>query len=620
MPSVKKPQPSPGQPGRRFGSWSPLIWIGIFVLSAYVFSLTSQKPAADISYTQFKSDIRAGKIAKVDLAPGIAKVTTKEEKTYQTGVPQIDDPELMELLSTHQVEVFAESDKPSTLVTILINILPWVLIFGFFFWSSRQMNRQLGGKGGGGAGGLFPNKGLERKFEISNSKATYADVAGCDQAKADLQEVIEFMRDPERFSKMGASLPKGILLMGPPGTGKTLLAKATASEAGVNFFSISGSEFIELYVGMGASRVRSLFERARQEAPSMIFIDEIDSIGRARGTGLGGGHDEREQTLNQILAEMDGFDTGEAVIVLAATNRPDVLDSALVRPGRFDRQITIDLPHKEAREKILAVHVKKVPLAKDVSLEAIARATVGFSGAQLKNLVNEAALLAARSKRSEVLAHDFSEARDKVLLGNPREEKFTDHDKKVTAIHEAGHALVALCTKDADPVRKVTIIPRGRALGFTEQSSEEDRFNLTKNYILGQIDILFGGRLAEEIIYNEITTGAESDLKRATKLARRMVSHWGMSETFGPQAFDQGADHPFLGKELTSARDYSEHTAQLIDQEVASILKDALKRVRSLLEANQEMLKEMGQNLFEKEILTQDDLKIYRDQLTLKAH
>lgn len=611
MPSVKKPQPT----GGRMGSWSPLIWISIFLISAYVFSLTNKKPNEIVSYTQFKSDVQEGKVSKVSLNSSEATVTTKDEKSYTTGVPPIDDPELMQLLTQNNVEVFAESERPSTMMTILVNLLPWVLIFGFFFWSSRQMNRQLSGKGGPGGGGLFPNKGLERKFEASQAKATYEDVAGCDQAKADLQEVIEFMRDPARFTKMGASLPRGILLMGPPGTGKTLLAKATASEAGVNFFSISGSEFIELYVGMGASRVRSLFERARAEAPSMIFIDEIDSIGRARGTGLGGGHDEREQTLNQILAEMDGFDTGEAVIVLAATNRPDVLDSALVRPGRFDRQITIDLPHKEAREKILKVHVRKVPLADEVSLEEIARMTVGFSGAQLKNLVNEAALLAARAKREKVTPHDFSEARDKVLLGNPREEKFTDHDKKVTAIHEAGHALVAMATKASDPVQKVTIIPRGRALGFTEQSAEEDRFNLTKTYILGQIDILFGGRLAEELIYNEITTGAESDLKRATKLARRMVSHWGMSDSFGPQAFDQGADHPFLGKEIGSARDYSEHTARLIDEEVAGILKDALARVRDILVKHQELLKRMGDHLFEKELLTNEDLKVYRDEL-----
>ena len=606
MPSVK-PTPEPRKPT----FWSPMLWLAIFAVSAYVFTLTSHKPGEKVAYTQFKQDVRSGKVAKVNLSSEEASVTGIDKKVYQTGLPSITDPELMPLLEEHHVEVFAESERPSTTMTILLNLLPWILIFGFFYWSSRQMNRQLGGKGGMGGGGLFPNKGLERKFEASKTKVNYSDVAGCDQAKVDLQEVVEFMKEPERFNKIGASLPRGVLLMGPPGTGKTLLAKATANEAGVNFFSISGSEFIELYVGMGASRVRSLFERARSEAPSMIFIDEIDSIGRARGTGLGGGHDEREQTLNQILAEMDGFDTGEAVIVLAATNRPDVLDSALVRPGRFDRQITIDLPHKEAREKILAVHVRKVPLGPDVSLESISRATVGFSGAQLKNLVNEAALLAARAKRDQVNALDFSEARDKVLLGNPREEKFTEHDKKVTAIHEAGHALVAMMTKDADPVRKVTIIPRGRALGFTEQSSQEDRFNLTRSYIIGQIDILFGGRLAEELIYSEITTGAENDLKRATKLARKMVSHWGMSESFGPQAFDQGSDHPFLGKELTTSRDYSEHTAQLIDEEVSHILKEAMKRVRQTLLENRDLLVKMGEQLFDKELLSESDLEVY---------
>lgn len=614
MPSVKQtPEP------RKNLGWSPLMWLVIFGFSAYVFTLTSEKPSTNVSYTQFKQNVRGNLVERVKLTSDEAIVTGTDKKVYQTGLPVIEDPELMGLLEKHKVEVFAESERPSTMMTILINLLPWVLIFGFFYWSSRQMNRQLGGKGGMGAGGLFPNKGLERKFEASKAKATYDDVAGCDQAKADLQEIIEFMREPDRFSKMGASLPRGVLLVGPPGTGKTLLAKATASEAGVNFFSISGSEFIELYVGMGASRVRSLFERARSEAPSMIFIDEIDSIGRARGTGLGGGHDEREQTLNQILAEMDGFDTGEAVIVLAATNRPDVLDSALVRPGRFDRQITIDLPHKEAREKILAVHVKKVPLDADVSLESMARATVGFSGAQLKNLVNEAALLAARGKREKVTSKDFSEARDKVLLGNPREEKFTDHDKKVTAIHEAGHALVAMATKGADPVRKVTIIPRGRALGFTEQSAEEDRYNLTRTYILGQIDILFGGRLAEELVYDEITTGAESDLKRATKLARKMVSHWGMSDNFGPQAYDQGTDHPFLGKELTSAKDYSEYTAQQIDEEVGRILKESMERVRATLKRHREVLEEMGDQLFDKELLSESDVKEFYQKVVAHA-
>jgi cell division protease FtsH len=422
-----------------------------------------------------------------------------------------------------------------------------------------------------------------------------------ESAKTELMEIVEFLKNPEKFHKLGAQIPKGVLLMGSPGTGKTLLARATAGEAGVPFFAINGSEFIQMFVGVGASRVRDLFQQARDNAPCIVFVDEIDAVGRMRGAGLGGGHDEREQTLNQILSEMDGFSPTESVIVMAATNRPDVLDAALLRPGRFDRHITIDRPTKEGRHQILKVHVRKVPLADDVDLAAVAASTIGFSGAELKNLVNEAALNAVRAGRNAVVADDFDVARDRILMGAKREEVLTEHERAMTAYHEAGHALLAWFLPDVDPVHKVTIIPRGRALGVTQLLPEEDRYHYGEKRMHAQMAMMLGGRAAEKLVFDEYSAGAEDDLKRATSLARRMVSHWGMSEKIGPVAFRQGEEHPFLGKEIHEAREFSEATAHLIDQEVQRFLGAAAERATKVLAEHRRQLDAVSQALLEKE-------------------
>ena len=433
-------------------------------------------------------------------------------------------------------------------------------------------------------------------------------MAGLDNAKKDLQEIIDYLRDPAKYKTLGAKLPKGILLMGPPGTGKTLLARAAAGEARVPFFSISGSEFIEMFVGVGASRVRDMFNHAKQEAPSIIFIDEIDSIGRARGTGLGGGHDEREQTLNQILAEMDGFSPHEAVVVMAATNRPDILDPALTRPGRFDRRITLELPQKRARQSILQIHTRSVPLAENVDLEGVARRTIGFSGADLQNLVNEATLLAGRKNKQQVDMAEFDEARDKILLGNEREDLISDDEKRGIAYHEAGHALMARFLPGADPLKKVTITPRGRSLGATEQLPTEDRHNLNRTYLLDRIAVMLGGRVAEKLTFNDITSGAADDLKQATQLARRMVCQWGMSEKLGPVTFRHGEEHPFLGRELAEQKDFSEHTARVIDEEIRRIIQEMEEKTENTLKEHQEQLQTLANALLENETLEKKEI------------
>jgi cell division protease FtsH len=462
----------------------------------------------------------------------------------------------------------------------------------------------------GGAGGLFDfGKSKAKRFRRTDSKLSFDNVAGLENAKQDLNEIVGYLKNPEHYRKLGAKIPRGILLMGPPGTGKTLLAKAVAGEADVPFFSISGSEFIEMFVGVGASRVRDMFESARKESPSIIFIDEIDSVGRARGTGLGGGHDEREQTLNQILGEMDGFDPHETVVVLAATNRPDVLDAALLRPGRFDRKITLDLPDKKARHAILDIHSADVPLSDDVDMDRIAALTVGFSGADLENLVNEAALYSARVNREMVNMESLLGARDKVVLGSKRELIIGDEEKNLVAHHEAGHAVVASLLPNADPLDKVTIIPRGRALGITEQIPEEEHYNLRQSYLHDRIGVMLGGRVAERLIFNEVSSGAENDLKQATRLARHMVTHWGMSEKIGPVAFRRGEEHIFLGREMTQQRDYSEHTAQVIDDEICALVKGIEKEINTLLEAHRPQLESLAGALLEKETLKAEEIQ-----------
>jgi cell division protease FtsH len=471
-----------------------------------------------------------------------------------------------------------------------------------------MQNQMQGGMGGGG--GFFGiGQSKAKRFDKSTSNESYDDVAGLENSKKELQEVVDYLREPKKYERLGASMPRGLLLVGPPGTGKTLLARATAGEAGVPFFSISGSEFIEMFVGVGASRVRDMFKTAKKEAPSIIFIDELDSIGRARGTGLGGGHDEREQTLNQILAEMDGFSSHESVVVMAATNRPDVLDAALTRPGRFDRRITLDMPWKKAREKILAIHSKDVPLHKDVNLKEIAAMTVGLSGADLQNLVNEAALMAGRHDRERVAKEDFYQARDKIMMGTRREERITDEDREIIAYHEAGHTLVASMIPEADPLQKVSIIPRGKALGATEQIPEQDRYNLSREYLLGRIAVMLGGRSAEKLIFKDVTTGAANDLQQATRTARHMVTRFGMSERLGAATFTMDEEHVFLGKDISKPKHFSEHTNQVIDQEIQSIIDEREQTAYEILSKNRKRLEKLAEELLDRESLEVNEIE-----------
>jgi cell division protease FtsH len=480
--------------------------------------------------------------------------------------------------------------------------LPGILVFLVILWMIRRVRDE------GGILGTF-TKSPAKRYEKLKSRVTFEDVANLENAKIELMEIVEFLKNPQRFQRLGAQIPKGVLLMGPPGTGKTLLARAVAGEAGVPFYSISGSEFIQMFVGVGASRVRDMFKTAKESAPCILFIDEIDAVGRARGTGLGGGHDEREQTLNQILSEMDGFQPNESVIVLAATNRPDVLDSALLRPGRFDRHITVDRPNRQGRLGILKVHARNVRLAPDVNLDSLARGTVGLTGADLRNLVNEAALLATREGKDQVEMIDFEQARDRVLMGPKREEVLTEKEKRMTAYHEAGHALLAWIIPGADPLHKVTIIPRGRSLGATHQLPEEDRHNYSQAYLTARLTVIMGGRAAEKLVFDEVSSGAENDLKEATRLARYMVTHWGMSERIGPVAFRAGEEHMFLGKEIQEARDFSEHTARIIDEEVSRILTQADERARSHLADNRHDLDRLAEALVKREVLTPPEIE-----------
>ncbi len=578
-----------------------------------------EKQQLTLSYSEFKAKVRADDVAKItfqgDRIVGDLKKRPIEQKPEQqqtpvrfmTTSPPIEDPELIALLEKHKVDVHAQSEQGQWWVQALIGIAPWLLIIGLFWYSGRQMQERLTGKEG--PGGIFSfGKSKAKRFRQGVSNVSFDDVAGLENAKREMREITGYLSNPEHYRKLGAYIPKGILLMGPPGTGKTLMARAVAGEADVPFFTISGSEFIEMFVGVGASRVRDMFESAKKEAPAIIFIDEIDSVGRARGTGLGGGHDEREQTLNQILGEMDGFSPHEAVVVLAATNRPDVLDAALLRPGRFDRKITLDLPDKKARTQILKIHSKNVPLANDVDLNRLSGLTVGFSGADLENLINEAALMAGRDNKDQVGMVSLLNARDKVVLGGKREMILSDEEKKLVAYHEAGHALVASLLPNADPLDKVTIIPRGRALGVTEQIPEEERHNLKESYLRDRIGVMLGGRVSEKLIFGEISSGAESDLKQVTSLARHMVTHWGMSDKIGPVVFRRGEEHIFLGRALAQQRDFSEYTAQIIDEEIAALVRDIEKKVAELLKQHRPKLEALAVALLESETLEATDI------------
>jgi len=509
------------------------------------------------------------------------------------------------LLRSHKVKITNEKQADNTGMFFFLSMLVPIALFVFIWIMIRRTRDQFVG---GGILGAF-NKSPAKRYEASDKPTTFDDVAGLEGVKTDLQEVVDFLMNPEKFQRLGGRIPKGTLLMGPPGTGKTLLAKAVAGEAGVPFYSINGSEFIQMFVGVGASRVRDMFKTAKENAPCILFIDEIDAVGRVRGAGLGGGHDEREQTLNQILSEMDGFSPNESVIVLAATNRPDVLDPALLRPGRFDRHVTVDRPNVKAREAILKVHTQDVPVVDDLDFNKLARGTVGLTGADLRNLVNESALNATREGKDRVDEDDFELARDKILMGAARDDVLSDKEKRMTAFHEAGHALLAWLLPGADRVHKVTIIPRGRALGVTQLLPEEDRLNIGETELYAQLTFIMGGRAAEKIVFDEYSAGAENDLTRATQTARRMVTQWGMSDRLGPVAYRTSDEHPFLGKEMAEPREFSEHTAQVIDEEVARILHAAADKASSLLGEHRDKLDCLATALVERETLDEKDIE-----------
>jgi cell division protease FtsH len=561
------------------------------------------------SYSLLMAKIEAGEIKEVTmyLSPNSYELQGEYVKPanqkFRTIIPKESEPEVAKALHDKTIQFKVKEVRSGDWVLLLLNGLPLLLLVGFCLFLMRQMQA-------GGNKALSFGKSRARLLSAQQKKATFKDVAGTDEAKEELQEIIEFLKDPQKFQKLGGRIPKGVLLVGPPGTGKTLLARAIAGEANVPFFSISGSDFVEMFVGVGASRVRDLFEQGKKNAPCIIFIDEIDAVGRHRGAGLGGGHDEREQTLNALLVEMDGFESNEGVILIAATNRPDVLDPALLRPGRFDRRVVVARPDVKGREEILRVHTRKVPIGDDVDLSIIARGTPGFSGADLANLVNEAALWAARQNRKFVMMQDFEMSKDKVLMGVERKSMIlSDEEKKNTAYHEAGHALVAAMTPGADPVHKVTIIPRGMALGLTMQLPEDDKHTYTREYLEAMLAVLMGGRSAEEIFLGHITTGAGNDIERATDIARNMVCEWGMSE-LGPLAYGKKEEAIFLGREITQHRDYSEDTAIQIDKEVKRIVNGGYENAKRLLSKNRDTLERIALALLEREVIDANEVKM----------
>ncbi len=575
-----------------------VFWGIIFVILIFLFQLFYAKPRqtlSDKNYSDFIVAVEDGKVREVE-AQG-RNITWKDVngKTFKTYVPE--DPEMIKILREKRVVINAKKESDTSLFQILINLFPMILLIGVWLFFMRQM--QIGG---GKALSFGKSKAKVLTKELHH--VTFENVAGIEEAKDELEEIIAFLRDPKKFTKLGGRIPKGVLLIGAPGTGKTLLARAIAGEADVPFFSISGSDFVEMFVGVGASRVRDLFLQGKQNAPCIIFIDEIDAVGRHRGAGLGGGHDEREQTLNQLLVEMDGFESNEGVILIAATNRPDVLDPALLRPGRFDRQVVVPIPDVKGREEILKVHAKRTLLAGDVNMAVLARGTPGFTGADLENMVNEAALLAARLEKDHVEMVDMEQAKDKVLMGVERKSMIIPlEERKITAYHEAGHTLVAKMTPGTDPIHKVTIIPRGRALGLTQQLPIDEKHTYPKDYLLNNITVMMGGRAAEELVLNRQTTGAGNDIERSTEIARKMVCEWGMSEKLGPLSFGQKEEQIFLGREFAQHRDYSEETAQMIDQEIRTIVTQSYEKAKHILIQNMGTLHKLANTLLEKEAL-----------------
>ncbi|MBW2063534.1 MAG: ATP-dependent zinc metalloprotease FtsH [Deltaproteobacteria bacterium] len=572
------------------------LWLVISLLMVMLFQVFKQpeRGRLNVGYSDFLSMVENGSITEVTIqGDNISGISA--QGPFKTYAPK--DPELIKLLRSKGVKISAKPAEDSPWFQVLLSWVPMLLLIGVWIFFMRQMQ-----VGGGKA--LSFGKSRARLMTESQEKITFDDVAGIDEAKEELQEIIEFLRDPKRFTRLGGRIPKGVLLVGAPGTGKTLLARAIAGEAGVPFFSISGSDFVEMFVGVGASRVRDLFIQGKKHAPCIIFIDEIDAVGRHRGAGLGGGHDEREQTLNQLLVEMDGFESNEGVILISATNRPDVLDPALLRPGRFDRQVVVPVPDVKGREGILKVHVKRTVLADDVDLTTLARGTPGFTGADLENMVNEAALMAARRKKDQVEMVDFEDAKDKVMMGTERKSMIiSEEEKRITAYHEAGHALAAKMLPKADPIHKVSIIPRGRALGITQQLPMDERHTYPKDYLLNSISILMGGRVAEELVLKVQTTGAGNDIERASDMARKMVCDYGMSENLGPLTFGKREEQIFLGREISQHRDYSELTAQKIDEEVTRIVTGAYERTKRLIEENIDALHKLANSLLERETL-----------------
>jgi len=599
--------------------WKPLLITALLVLLLDLFYGAVVKQTAErgveISYSRFRDELAADNVKKVTLRGHSVKGELRSPVKLPTpapdqqakppnstlftcNIPSLEDPTLLPALAARKVEVAVVPAEGSAAGNLFLYLLPWLLIIGVWWFVMRGMKSQ----GPGAMMGGFARSGA-KAYTSERIEVTFADVAGMEEAKQELREVVEYLKEPKKFQQIGGKVPKGVLLVGPPGTGKTLLARAVAGEAGVPFFSISASAFIEMFVGVGASRVRDLFGSARKVVPSIIFIDELDAVGRSRGAGFGGGHDEREQTLNQLLSEMDGFDPHTEVVVLAATNRPDVLDPALLRPGRFDRNVVIERPDWRDREKILKVHTRRIPLAADVDLSVIAKGTPGMTGADLEGLVNEAAILAARGNEVVVTLEQLERAKDKILMGGERHMVISDEERRITAYHEAGHALVARLLPSTDPVHKVTILPRGRALGVTQQLPEDDRYHYPRTYLVNRLCVAMGGRAAERLVFNDVSTGAQSDLKQVTELAEKMVCQWGMSEKIGPMTFSRGEEHPFLGMKLAEEKTFSEEMAWLIDQEIAALIRGAEGKSLELVAANRVKLDALAAALLEEETL-----------------
>jgi len=575
-----------------------VFWGIIFVIMILLFNLFYGKPrqtVLDKNYSEFITEVEKNQVLEVEVQGRNLIWRDKEGKRYKTYAPE--DPEMIKILREKQVVINAKKESDTSFIQIIITWAPMILLIGVWIFFMRQM--QIGG-----GKALSFGKSKAKILAKEDHRVTFENVAGIEEAKDELEEIIAFLRDPKKFTKLGGRIPKGVLLIGAPGTGKTLLARAIAGEADVPFFTISGSDFVEMFVGVGASRVRDLFLQGKRNAPCIIFIDEIDAVGRHRGAGLGGGHDEREQTLNQLLVEMDGFESNEGVILIAATNRPDVLDPALLRPGRFDRQVVVPVPDVKGREEILKVHSKQIPLADDVNLTDLSRGTPGLTGADLENLVNEAALLAARLGKEKVEMADLEQAKDKVLMGVERKSMIISiEERRMTAFHEAGHTLVAKMIPGTDPIHKVTIIPRGRALGITQQLPIDEKHTYPKDYLLNNITIMMGGRVAEELVLNHQTTGAGNDIERATEIARKMVCEWGMSEKLGPLTFGKKEEQIFLGREFAQHRDYSEETARLIDNEIRAIVTHSYEKAKDILQKNMATLHQLANSLLEKEVL-----------------